>query len=135
MRKLPTFIGLLLGGSTVGLSSLVATVALADAPDLQAAQARQFGILIGGAASQYDLCVRRGFAPRSNPSAEEMLEAFLKASAEYNHDTEGVARAREGWQLMKQEIAKRTATYDRERCDVVIATWHRILPMVSRTSK
>ncbi len=54
-----------------------------DAPELatktaEQAQARQFGIFFGGTASQYDLCVKKGFLPKGDQSAEEIAKSFLE---------------------------------------------------------
>jgi hypothetical protein len=104
-------------------------------PEAQAAQAKEVGMYLGAAASQYDLCVKKGFAPRSSPSAEEMAESFLEVLEQRNNDPEGATKAREGWQLAKQELAKRAANYDQGRCDMVVATWKKLLPIVARASK
>ena len=40
-------------------------------------QARQFGILVGGTATQYDLCVKKGFLAKSDQSAEETAKSIF----------------------------------------------------------
>lgn len=104
-------------------------------PEVQAVQAKQFGMFLGAAASQYDLCVAKGFAPKSTPSAEEMAESFLKVVEQRTQDPESATKAREGWQLAKQDLAKRAADYDQGRCNKVVVTWKRLLPIVGRASK
>ena len=72
-----------------GMKQLLAVLALMvpagglvhanDAPEPTTntpAQARQFGIFFGGTASQYDLCVKKGFLPKGNQSAEEIAKSF-----------------------------------------------------------
>jgi len=52
------------------------------------AQARQFGIFFGGTASAYDLCVKKGFLPKGNQSAEEIAKSFLEKTWTTNQGTD-----------------------------------------------
>jgi hypothetical protein len=48
------------------------------------AQARQFGIYFGGMASQYDLCVRKGFLAKGDRSAEEVAKSILEKMRQFD---------------------------------------------------
>jgi len=83
-------------------------------------QARQFGIFYGGTASQYDLCVKKGFLPKGDQSAEDMaksmLEKVLRAS---NIGPDLSVYVQDGWDTMKQEVAQHESFYTQERCSGV----------------
>jgi hypothetical protein len=87
------------------------------------AQAEEFGIFFGSAASQYDLCVSRGFIPKGPRSAQEDANSFLAEMERRTEDHAGVANARKGWELAKQEIDEHRADFTEKRCEDVQAQW------------
>jgi hypothetical protein len=122
---------LVFGALLVGSAQAANVVRPSHSPDTKDARAIEFGMFLGGTATQYDLCVSRGFAPQTRPSAEGLVNRFLQAMEQHTHDAVGVAQARQGWRRMKQEIGEHAADFTRERCAVVIADWKRMLPIVS----
>jgi hypothetical protein len=90
------------------------------------AQARQFGIYFGGTASQYDLCVKKGFLPKGNQSAEEIAKAFLEKTLT-NQDTDQSVYVEDGWKMMKKEISENESFYTREKCASVGKQWAKLL--------
>jgi hypothetical protein len=103
-----------------------------DAPELTTntpaqAQARQFGIFFGGTASQYDLCVKKGFLPKGNQSAEEIAKSFLEKTWATNQGTDQSVYVQDGWNKMKKEISENESFYTRERCASVGKQWTKLL--------
>jgi hypothetical protein len=95
------------------------------------AQARQFGIFFGGTASQYDLCVKKGFLPRGNQSAEEIATSFLeKTWATQGSDQS--AYVQDGWNKMKKEISENEPFYTHERCASVGKQWTKLLEVMRK---
>ncbi len=90
----------------------------------------EFGMIFGGTASQYDLCVQKGLVPVGKQSAEETARSFLETMEQHNHDPDGMAGARKGWDIVKREIAKRSADYTQQRCDEVAAQWNKFAAMM-----
>jgi hypothetical protein len=108
-----------------------------DAPepttDTQAqAQARQFGIYFGGTASQYDLCVKKGFLPKGSQSAEEIAKAFLEKTWTMNQGTNQSVYVQDGWDKMKKEISENESFYTQERCAAVGKQWTKILVVMRK---
>jgi hypothetical protein len=99
------------------------------------AQAMEFGIYFGAAASRYDLCANKGFVPRGAQSAEELAESMLKTMEERTRDTEGTLNVRKGWDLAKQQIAQRSADYTQTRCQEVAAQWAKCRAMLHAESR
>lgn len=91
------------------------------------AQARQFGIFFGGTASQYDLCVKKGFLPKGNQSAEEIAKSFLEKTWTTNQGTDQSVYVQDGWNKMKKEISENESFYTRERCAAVGKQWTKML--------
>jgi hypothetical protein len=62
---------------------ILAGVASADDPPTtvpltaEQAQARQFGILLGGTSAQYDVCAGKGFLPKGAQSAEDTATPLM----------------------------------------------------------
>src|SRR5580658_3396749 len=73
-QVIATFILLALYGAVVYADDAPASAASTS----EQAQARQFGIYFGGMASQYDLCVKKGFLVKGNQSAEEAAKSILE---------------------------------------------------------
>src|ERR1700677_3082764 len=80
-------------------------MAATDTSTPEQAQARQFGIFFGGTASQYDLCARKGFLPKSDQSAEATAKAFLDKTWTTDRSVDQSAYVQDGWNTMKKEIS------------------------------
>ena len=91
------------------------------------AQARQFGIFFGGTASQYDLCVRKGFLPRGNQSAEEVAKSFMEKTWTTNQSTDQSVYVQDGWNMIKKEISENESFYTQETCASVGKQWAKLL--------
>jgi hypothetical protein len=91
------------------------------------AQARQFGIYFGGTASQYDLCVKKGFLSKGEQSAEEIAKAFMEKTWTTNQGTDQSAYVQDGWNMMKKEISENEAFYTQEKCASVGKQWMKML--------
>jgi hypothetical protein len=92
MKKL-LFLGLIIGSGAANAQNAVATQ--------DQGQARQLGILVGGTATQYDLCVKKGFLAKSEPSAEETAKSFFE-KMRANGGPDQSAYVQEGWDMMKK---------------------------------
>ena len=95
------------------------------------AQARQFGIFLGGTASQYDLCVKKGFLPKGNQSAEEIAKAFLEKTWTTNGADQSVY-VQDGWNTMKKEITENESFYTQARCAAVGKQWTKLLDVMRK---
>ena len=103
-----------------------------DAPtsnssSIEQAQARQFGIYFGGMASQYDLCVKKGLLAKGDQSAEEVAKWILEKMRQFNKGTDQSAFVQEGWDAIKQEIAKHESEYTPEKCSWVAKEWGKMV--------
>ena len=78
-------------------------------------QARQLGILVGGTATQYDLCVKKGFVAKNEQSAEEVAKSFFE-KMRANGDPDQSTNVQEGWDMMKKEISAHESFYTQEKC-------------------
>ena len=96
------------------------------------AQARQFGIFFGGTASQYDLCVKKGFLPKGNQSAEEIAKSFLEKTWTTNQGTDQSVYVQDGWNKMKKEISENESFYTQERCAPVGKQWTKLLEVMRK---
>jgi hypothetical protein len=117
----------------VTLAALASGLACADeAPmsttlNTEQAQARQFGIYFGGTASQYDLCVKKGFLPKGDQSAEELVKATLAKMRELNQGPDESAYVQEGWDMIKKEITENEGFFTRDKCAAVGKEWTKML--------
>jgi hypothetical protein len=113
----------------LGLTVLIGLSAYADeAPatvtlSAEQAQARQFGIFFGGTASQFDLCVKKGFLAQGDQSAEAIAKSVLERMRTLNKGPDHFAYVQEGWDLMKKEIAENESFYTQEKCVEVGKQW------------
>jgi len=96
------------------------------------AQARQFGIFFGGTASQYDLCVKKGFLPKGNQSAEEIAKSFLEKTWAQNQGADQSAYVQDGWDKIKKEISENESFYTQERCAPVGKQWTKLLEVMRK---
>jgi hypothetical protein len=90
-------------------------------------EARQFGILLGGTASQYDVCAKKGFLPKGNQTAEEIATSILEKMRASEKAPEQSADIQEGWDMMKKVIAEHESFYTKEKCSGVGKEWARIM--------
>ena len=91
------------------------------------AQARQFGIFFGGTASQYDLCVKKGFLPRGDQSAEEIAKSFIEKTWTTSQRADQSAYVQDGWNMIKKEISENESFYTQEKCVSVGKQWTKLL--------
>jgi hypothetical protein len=127
-RLLSVFALLVLGGGLVQAN---------DAPEPTTntpaqAQARQFGIFFGGTASQYDLCVKKGFLPKGNQSAEEIAKSFLEKTWAANQGTDQSTYVQDGWDKIKKEISENESFYTQQRCAPVGKQWAKLLEVIRK---
>ena len=122
----------------VALCAVRGALAYADeAPVLatsspQQAQARQFGIFVGGTASQYDLCVKKGFLSKGNQSAEEIAKSILEKMRESSQDSEQSAYIQDGWDMMKKEISEHESFFTQQKCASVGKEWAKIVATMKK---
>ena len=96
-----------------------------NTPSASAGQAvRDF---FGGTASQYDLCVKKGFLPKGNQSAEEIAKSFLEKTWTTNQGTDQSVYVQDGWNMMKKEISENESFYTKEKCASVGKQWTKLL--------
>jgi hypothetical protein len=120
MKKLLS-LGLIMWGSAANAQNAPATAT----PSQVQGQARQVGMLVGGTATQYDLCVKKGFLAKSDQSAEETAKSiFDKIRADGGPDQS--AYVQEGWDMMKKEISAHESFYTQEKCVGVGKEWAKI---------
>jgi len=92
------------------------------------ADAREFGIFFGGTATQYDLCVKKGFLPKRKQSAEATAKSILEKMREATPGPDQSAYVQEGWDLAKSEVAKHSSDFTREKCSSFVAIeWEKML--------
>jgi hypothetical protein len=96
------------------------------------AQARQVGMFVGGTASQYDLCARKGFLPAVKPSAEETAMAMLEKLRVSSGGVDQSVYIQQGWDLIKKEIAEHESFYTQERCASVGKEWAKMMATAKR---
>jgi len=125
MKKLLS-LGLIIWGSAANAQQAPATATQDQG------EARQFGILVGGTASSYDLCVKKGFLPKSDPSAEETAQSILLKVRTANTGPDRSAYMQEGWDMMKKQISENESFYTQEKCSGVGKEWAKILATVRK---
>jgi opacity protein-like surface antigen len=91
------------------------------------AQARQLGIYFGGMASQYDLCVRKGFLAKGDQSAEQIAKSALEKVRSLSKGPDQSAYVQDGWDMMKKEISEHEAFYTKEKCSSVGKEWAKMV--------
>jgi hypothetical protein len=97
------------------------------ASNTEQAQARQFGIFFGGMATQYDLCVKKGFIAKGDQSAEEVAKSILEKMRQFNKWPDQTAYVQEGRDRMKQEVSKHESEYTPEKCSWVAREWGKMV--------
>jgi hypothetical protein len=112
---------------------MCASAANADVPaapqtvSSEQAQARQLGIFVGGTASQYDLCVKKGFLTKGDQNAEETARAIFETMRARNVGADQSAFVQDGWQMMKKEISEHESFFTKDKCSWVGREWAKIL--------
>jgi hypothetical protein len=91
------------------------------------AQARQLGIYFGGMASQYDLCVRKGFLAKGDQSAEQIAKSALEKVRSLSKGPDQSAYVQDGWDTMKKEISEHESFYTKEKCASVGKEWAKMV--------
>jgi hypothetical protein len=127
MKKLLS-LGLIIWGSAANAQNAPVTATASQ----EQGQSRQFGILVGGTASGYDLCVKKGFLAKSDPSAEETAKSILEKVRTSNTGPDQSAYMQEGWDMMKKEISENESFYTQEKCAGVAKEWAKILATVRK---
>jgi hypothetical protein len=115
MKKLLS-LGLIMWGGAANAQNAVATQAQG--------QARALGMLVGGTATQYDLCVKKGFL-KSNQSAEETARSFFE-KIRANGGPDQSAYVQDGWDTIAKEISDHESFYTQEKCAGVGKEWAKI---------
>ena len=117
----------------LAVSGLIGSAAYADVPALpstlnsEQAQARQFGIFVGGTATQYDLCVKKGFLAKGNQSAEDLAKAMIDKMRAASTGPDQSAFVQNGWDMMKKEISEHESFFTKEKCSWVGKEWLKIM--------
>jgi opacity protein-like surface antigen len=96
------------------------------------AQARQLGIYFGGMASQYDLCVRKGFLAKGGQSAEEIAKSVLEKVRTLSKGPDQSAYVQDGWDTMKKEISEHESFYTKEKCSSVGKEWAKMVANLAK---
>jgi hypothetical protein len=91
------------------------------------AQARQFGMFLGGTATQYDLCVKKGFLPAGNPSAEDSAKSMFEKVRASASGPDQSAFVQDGWDTIKKEILGNEAFFTQQKCTAVGKEWAKIV--------
>jgi hypothetical protein len=112
--------GLILWGCAANAQNAPATATQAQG------QARQLGILVGGTATQYDLCVKKGFLGKSDPNAEETAKSIFEKMRANGGPYQSVY-VQEGWDMIKKEISAHESFYTEEKCTGVGKQWAKIM--------
>jgi hypothetical protein len=119
MKKLLS-LGLIIWGSAANAQNAPATATQAQG------QARQLGMLVGGTATQYDLCVKKGFLATSAQSAEETAKSFFERMPAIGGPDQS-AYVQEGWDMMKKEVSAHESFYTQQKCTGVGKEWAKIV--------
>jgi hypothetical protein len=90
-------------------------------------EARQLGVFLGGTASQYDLCVKKGFLPKGSQSAEETAKSILDKTRISSQGRDLSPYVQDGWDMMKKEINDNQSFFTQEKCNSVGKEWARLL--------
>ncbi len=113
----------LLALSAVGDADIPAATPLTP----EQAQARQLGILLGGTATEYDVCAGKGFLPKGAQSAEDTAKAYFEKMQTTSIGPGDAALVQEGWAMMKKEVTEHESFYTQDKCSGVGKEWAKIL--------
>ena len=98
--------------------------------DQQQIQAMIFGMYLGGAASQFDMCVEKGYLPSPERSAESQANSFIAASEQAMHSQAMTPFVRKGWDKVKQKIHEPDFELTKEKCDFIGTQWQKNVTML-----
>ena len=121
-----------------GLAAAIGSAAYADETQAPAtlsneqAQARQLGIYFGGTATQFDLCVKKGFLAKGDQSAEESAKLVLEKVRALSKGPDQSAYVQDGWDMIRKEISDHESFYTREKCTAVGKEWAKILATMAK---
>jgi hypothetical protein len=99
------------------------------------AAAMEFGLFLGGAATQYDQCVDKGYIPSEPQKAEDKVISFIKRSEQAAPDEktkQNYVYVQKGWDLAKQKIKEQTPKYWEDNCTRIIEQWNKYLKMLKQ---
>jgi hypothetical protein len=96
------------------------------------AQARQLGIYFGGMASQYDLCVRKGFLAKGDQGAEQIARSVLEKVRTLSKGPDQSAYVQDGWDTIKKEISEHESFYSKEKCASVGKEWAKMIATLAK---
>jgi hypothetical protein len=122
----------------LALTAVCSDAVLADDPSpavtasSEQAQARQFGMFFGGTASQYDLCVKKGFLPKGNQSAEEIAKSFLEKTSLSSKVADQMIYIQAGWDAIKKEISEHESFFTQEKCTAVGKEWTKLMSTIKQ---
>jgi hypothetical protein len=117
----------------LALAGLTSAITCADEASMsvtlnaEQAQARQLGIFFGGTASQYDLCVKKGFLAKGSQSAEEIAASILEKMRALNKGPDQSAYVQEGWDMVKKEISEHESFLTQGKCASVGKEWAKMM--------
>lgn len=96
----------------------------------QHVQAMEMGLFLGGSATQYDVCVAKGYIPPGPKKAEDEVVLYLKASEQFTHDQEGISYVQKGWDIAKQKVREQTPKYWESNCGSIGKQWNKYAVML-----
>jgi hypothetical protein len=123
---------IVLGALTMGAAAHADEAALTVPLSPEQAQARQLGIFLGGAATSYDLCVRKGFLPKDTQVAEEVAKSILEKMRALSRGPDQSVYVQDGWDMMKKEVSENESFYTREKCAFVGKEWAKIIAQTKK---
>ena|SRR5271168_3579847 len=114
--------------AVAGAAAYADDVPASTASSTEQGQARQFGIYFGGMASQYDLCVKKGLLPKGDQTAEQTAKLILEKMRQLSkEEADQFAFVQEGWDAIKQEVARHESEYTQEKCSWVAREWAKMV--------
>jgi hypothetical protein len=122
----------------LAVAALISATVYADETSMsvpltaEQAQARQVGIFLGGTASQYDLCVRKGFLAKGDRSSEEIAKSILEKMRTLDKGADQSAFAQEGWDMIKKEISEHESFFTQEKCASVGKEWAKLMTTLKK---
>ena len=84
-------------------------------------------MFLGGTATQYDLCAKKGFLSKSDPSAEDLAATYIEKMRATTPGPDEFAYVQEGWQTIKREVSQHESFFTQEKCSGVGKEWAKIL--------
>ncbi|WP_342620826.1 hypothetical protein [Rhodoferax sp. GW822-FHT02A01] len=124
--------------TTVGISfSLLCCTILAqenpsaDQNQQYLAQAASIGVYFGGTASQFDMCVDKGFLPPPKATAESQVNEYLAKPDRGKQELAMEPYFRKGWDMARQQLHEPGFAMTKERCDFIKSQWEKYVTMFS----